>query len=279
MNKSNSLIDFSYDRKIVHSSLSPVIKLAKRCMSRRIIFVLGCQRSGTTLLYMLLSSHPSIYGYNEDELVFSFPRLEIILRRALLRTIKSEYLCFKLPTKTPEIKYFQDEYSHSKILWIIRHPYSVVSSMRSLIVPRSGENWLKTYGRMELKRHSKIFPEINDIDFERIDQITLGAYIYYYKLMTLREYQAKKLNLYIIKFENLVKNTQKILKPILVQIGLGWSKSILFHYEQHRMKSYVGNNIGSRPIDKSRINPKLKLSLEEKEIIKSICNVHIKKYY
>ena len=44
-------------------------------------------------------------------------------------------------------------------------------------------------------------------------------------------------------------------------------------------KQYVGKNIGSRPIDKSRVNPKLNLSLEEMEKIKRICNVHIQKYY
>ena len=274
MNILEAMRNYSNNRKIGHTGLLLLNKLAKRIMSKRIVFILGCQRSGTTLLYMLLSSHPSVFGYNEDELSSDFPRLEIILHRA----IQGRYSCYKLPTKTPELKIIQDEYKHSKILWIIRHPYSVVSSMRSLIMPRTGEDWLKTNGKAELTRHSKIFPEINDMDVENLDEITLGAYIYHYKILTLKKYEEKKLNVLLVKFEDLVNDIKGTLSPLLKNIGLGWEDIILSHHKTHQEKKYVGNNPGSRPVDKSRIKPKLNLSLEEMEKIRRICNVHMQKY-
>jgi len=275
MNILKSMSNYSNNRKISHTGLLLLNNLAKRIISRRIIFIFGCQRSGTTLLYMLLSSHPSVFGYNEDELSMDFPRLEIILHSA----IQGRYSCYKLPTKTPELKIIQDEYKHSKILWIIRHPYSVVSSMRSLIIPRTGENWLKTNGKAELTRHSKMFPEINDMDVENLDEITLGAYIYKFKILAFQKYEEKGLNIFLVKFEDLVSDVYKTLRPIMMGIGLGWDDAILSHHKTHQEKHYVGKNIGSRPVDKSRVNPELNLSLEEMEKIKRICNVYMQKYY
>ena len=254
-------------------------KILTRLISKKIIFILGCQRSGTTLLYMLLSSHPSVIGYNEDELNFLFPGLKTLLHSINYSATQGRFGCYKLPMKTPELKIIQNKYKHSKILWIIRHPYSVVSSMRSLIRPHTGKNWLITNGRIELKQHSKMFPEIADIDIEKLDEITLGAYIYNYKILAFQKYEEKKLNVFLIKFEDLVKDINETLRPILMRIGLGWDDAILSHHKTHQEKHYVGKNIGSRPVDKSRINPKLNLSLEEMEKIKKICNVHMQKYY
>jgi hypothetical protein len=264
-----------YSNKIIHHGKSLTKNIINRLLSKKLIYILGSQRSGTTLLYMLLSSHPLIKGKNEDEVKFTFPRLNILLHN----TKRGKYTCYKLPTKTPELQIIQDQYKHSKILWIIRHPYSVVSSMRSLIMPQTGKNWLITNGYIELKRHSKMFFEINDIDFEKLDEITLGAYIYNYKILAYQKFEEKELNVFLIKFEDLIEDIEKTLRPILKGIGLGWSDSILSHHKKHENKNYVGNNPGSKPVDKSRLNPKLNLSLEEMEKIKRICNVHIQKYY
>ncbi len=273
----NDLKKNIYSNKIINPGILFAKGIFLKSISRRLIFVLGCQRSGTTLLYMLLSSHPLVLGYNEDELGFDSPSFKVLVD-SVKHTRQDKYVCYKIPTKTFELNIFQNKFMHSKILWIIRHPYSVISSMRSLIMPRVGENWLKTFGLIELKRHSKIFPEINEIDLENIDEITLGAYIYKYKIMTLQKYEEKKIIIFPIKFENLIKDIKTTLKPILVQIGLGWHDSILSHHKFHNGKHYIGENIGSSPVDKSRIKPKLNLSLSEMEKIKSICHVHMQKY-
>ena len=253
--------------------------LTEISISKKTIFILGCQRGGTTLLYMLLSSHPSVIGYNEDDLNFSFPGLKALLLNFKVSTTQGKFSCYKLPTKTPELQIIQNDYKHSKILWIIRHPYSVISSMRSLIRPQTGKNWLMTNGRIELKIHSKMFPEINDIDIEKLDEITLGAYIYKFKILTFQKYEKKGLNIFLVKFEDLVGDVYKTLRPIMMGIGLGWDDAILSHHKTHQEKHYVGKNIGSRPVDESRVNPELNLSLEEMEKIKRICNVHMQQYY
>jgi len=279
MNNLNDIKKDIYYNKKINPGILLTKNILARSISKRIIFVLGCQRGGTTLLYMLFSSHPAVIGYNEDDLNFSFPGLMALLDNSKYSATQGRFSCYKLPTKTPELQIIQKEYKHSKILWIVRHPYSVISSMRSLIRPQTGKNWLITNGRLELERHSKMFPEIADIDIENLDEITLGAYIYNYKILAYQKYEEKGLNVFLIKFEDLINDVNETLRPILMRIGLGWSDTILTHHEKHKKKHYVGKNIGSRPIDKSRVNPKLNLSLEEMEKIKRICNVHIQKYY
>jgi hypothetical protein len=275
MNILNDRRNSFYSNRIIHAGKSVTKKIITRLISKKLIFVLGCQRSGTTLLYMLISSHPLVNGNNEDEVNYSFPSLNLTLHHAK----RGKYICYKLPTKTPELKIIQNEYKHSKIFWIVRHPYSVISSMRSLIMPRTGKNWLITIGGMELKRHAVMFPEIVDIDVENLDEISLGAYIYKYKVLTFQKYEERGLNIFLVKFEDLVNDVKETLGPVLMHIGLGWSDSILSHHKKHEGKRYVGKNIGSRPVDKSRVNPKLNLNLEEMEKIKTICGVHMQKYY
>lgn len=234
-----------------------------RLLSSKLIFVLGCQRSGTTLAYMLLTAHPRITGKNENESHFSFPKKGELLINCLLGRLT----CFKLPTKTPKLSLITRKFPLAKILWITRNPLSVVSSMKSLSMNRKGENWLEVCGISELKRHAKLFPEINNIDFEKMDQVALGAYIYRYKMMTRVKYENSRLKTFVINYESLVENPKKTLSTILESIGLSWSERILQHEQVHKGKAY---NIGDRPLDKTRIEPELCLNGKEIEIINHI---------
>ena len=240
-------------------------------LSYKLILVLGCQRSGTTLLYMLITSHPNITGKDESESGFTFPRSPQLLDAL----VKGRMTCYKLPTQTPKLNFIMKRFPFAKILWIKRDPLSVVSSMRSLQISKEGENWIQTCGYDELKRHAVLFFEINNIDFEAIDQISLGAYIYKYKLMTSAKYVKSKLKTYILNYEELLENPKKVLSPILKNIGLMWNDTILRHQETHRGKRYLGGNIGDKALDKQRKTPDLNLDDDEIKRIEDIVKSEI----
>lgn len=237
-----------------------------RVLSYKFILILGCQRSGTTLLYMLLTSHPLVTGRDEKESHFSFPKKGELFSNY----IHGKITCFKLPTKTPELSLIQKKFPFATILWITRKPLSVVSSMKSLTMTKDGNNWLQACGRGELQRHSILFPEINNINFEKINEVELGAYIWKYKNMTCDKYKKSKLKTFVIEYELLVKDPKEALIPILENIGLFWNERLLKYDDVHRDKEYLGGNMGNKPLDKSRIEPKLCLDGKEIEIVNSI---------
>ena len=115
-----------------------------------------------------------------------------------------------------------------------------------------------------------MFPEINNFDFDAIDQISLGAYIYKYKLMTSVKYEKSKLKTFILHYEQLLENPKEILLPILKSIGLMWNDAILRHQETHRGKRYPGGTMGDKALDKQRITPDLNLNANEIKRISEI---------
>lgn len=261
--------------------LNPLKKTASlflnRLFSKKLILILGCQRSGTTLLFMMISSHPDIKGINEDEYPFhKYPYWHDLY----LSWRNRRYICFKLPQITCDLKYIKRNYPRAKIIWIIRHPFSVISSMRTL-KHDNHKNWLnnENSGPVELKNHAKLFSEINKIDLNSIDEITLGSHVWKFKAMTLEKYLDAGLDVHVIKYEDLLENSEKELRNLFYKYKIDFSEQMLHHERHHTGKKYLGNNPGDKPLDKSRINPKLNLTGKEREKVMEICQVQAEKFY
>jgi protein-tyrosine sulfotransferase len=248
---------------------------AAQKMSHRCVLILGCQRSGTTLLYMMLTSHPSIRGKNEDEASYWLPKIGPVLWNLL----RAKYTCYKLPTKTSIPEFILKRFPGTTLLWIIRHPYAVISSMRSLVMNAAGENWLKISAPDEMERLACLFPEIRRLDTKAVDEVTLGAYVWKYKMMALERFRQIGLRPFVLKYEDLVLHPRETLEPVLTGLSLVWKDQVVFYERHHAKKVYCGNNFGNKPLDKTKVNPSLCLNQEEMEKIEAVCGDLIKKYY
>ncbi|MDJ0845040.1 sulfotransferase family protein [Crocosphaera sp.] len=255
-------------------------------LSKKLIPILGCQRSGTTLTFLILTCHPKIKGLDESDYEFSFSNYpwRILFRN----TIKGYYSCFKLPQKVHELSYIIDYYPYSKIIWPVRSCYATISSMKKLIMKKTttNKNWLNSgVGSIrELKTLSTLFSEINDIDIEHLKKtmpVALGAYVWKYKMLALRKYQEQELNIYDFPFEELVDSPEKQLPQLLDFIGVPWDDRVL-HPEQSQEKRekviYAGGTRADRPIDRTRKSPKLSLTQDEIDSINAICGAEMASY-
>ena len=129
-----------------------------RILSSRVIIVLGCQRSGTTLLYMLITAHSKITGKDESESNYDFPKAINLL----VSFWNSKLICYKLPNKTHDLDLIIQRFPSAKVLWIERDPLAFISSMKSLRFNKyNGQNWLEAYGYRVFKRQAILFPEIS----------------------------------------------------------------------------------------------------------------------
>ena len=96
-------------------------------MSKTPILITGCQRSGTTLLNLILDSHPEMMSIDEDKFDYRF--INTYLHAEWL----PQYISFKLPRYAP-ILLFLKSLKDLRIIWSIRDPVDVVWSMVKLQV-------------------------------------------------------------------------------------------------------------------------------------------------
>jgi len=152
--------------------------------------------------------------------------------------------------------------------------------MRSLIINPGGKNWLQTdhCGPSELIRHAELFPEILSLKISELDEITLGAYIWKFKILLADHYKKTGMHIQTIVYEKLLNDPETILKTALNRIGLPWDKNLLAHEQFHKEKKYIGNTMGSNPIMKSKLIQTYNLKKHDYMIINSICHNEMRRY-
>jgi hypothetical protein len=235
-------------------------------IAENLVLVLGCQRSGNTLTYLMLNAHPSIQGIDESDVGYKFPKRNCLKVKGKEETL----IALKFPTQTARIDYVFDYLSSAKIIWPSRNPYAVVSSM--LRWKEQKGNWITVYARDELWQHSFLFPEINDIELGSLDDVSLGAYVWKYKERVLQLCKQSEVATFTFEYESLLDKPRQIMTEIIEFIGLEWDESVLNHQDQYSPgKRYPGGTDGSKALDRSRKNPELCLTERDIEIITHVC--------
>ena len=261
----------SNQKRLIYDAIN--FKFVLPTLSKKLVLILGCQRSGTTLTFLMLNSHPKLTILDETESQFDYLPLNSMFQN----WIEGNFFGCKLPAKVGNIEYINRYFPHVKIVWPIRNPYSVISSMKSLDMGK--DSWINLYGKLEIKSLTSLFPEINDLNIDLLDEASMGAYIWKYKNLAIKKYQERKLNIFPFKYEDLLENPQKIASNLLDFIGLEWNESILEYNRKYKQgKQYAGKTRGDKPLNLDRKKPKLNLSDTEIETIASICNYPMKIY-
>lgn len=243
------------------------LRILSPLISEKLILILGCQRSGNTLSFLMLNTHPKIKGLDETQSRFDFPTTYTMLNHRL----QGYYTCSKLPEKTDRPDYIARNFPNSKILWIVRHPYSVISSMMALT--NKDGSWIQKFAaNNELRRHAALFPEILSLNLEELDDASLGAYVWKYKNLALNLHHQQNLHPFVFKYEDLLENPRQVTQNILEFVGLEWSDNVLNHDAFYTSEQkFAGGTKGSNPLNSSRKTPKLTLTDEQKEKIYNIC--------
>ncbi|VEP16865.1 conserved hypothetical protein [Hyella patelloides LEGE 07179] len=258
-------------RSLLHNISYPPFFYSQ--FAHKLVFIFGCQRSGTTLSYLMLNCHPLIQGIDETDSCYKLPR------PVQLFSLSKQYslLLLKLPNQTFNLEYFVHNLQGIKILWSVRNPYAVISSM--LRWKLKNVSWIKVHAQAELWQHSFLFPEILELDLANLDEVSLGAYIWKYKERTLQLYQQSNLDIFSYKYEELLDDPRLIMSNVLDFMELGWNDNVLCHEQYYQFdRIYPGGTQQKKPLDKSRKQPKLLLSTEEIDLITNICSEEMQPY-
>lgn len=258
------------------------------------ILITGCQRSGTTLLDLILDSHAGIHGI--DELQFRDERLN----EYLLGQQYHPYVLFKLPTYAHAVSAIKS-LPKIKVLWCIRDPRDVVASMMNLRLQLDGAlvSWAAhPYGvDGEIQNCASVLrAHMGDESIDRILQrylqirrlaptqrshvakVYAGALCWRLKQELLTIYDLEKIDYKLVIYEKLIANPKHEIGEILDFLGVPWDDNVLKHDQLHHGRS-VGNTDNERPIDSSNSGKWQKtLKYDDLGIINTLCSGMAQKY-
>lgn len=197
-----------------------------------IILVVGNGRAGTNFLGKTIKSHPEIIGTIEPPVIFqivSAMALDKRKRKYLFPLLKSYYSFARLLVKPKHymdkshpnlwiLKELMGELPNIKVIGIIRDPYQSIASM---VQHKGIKKWFSNWEKYPIPNYFLGINETNLSEYENISLIAKCALRW--KSHNNKMLEMKKLfssNMHIIKYDNLVINTQHELKILQQFIGL-----------------------------------------------------------
>lgn len=234
------------------------------------LFVLGCQRSGTTLLRFLLGSHPQVTAVDE---AVAYPVLAgtTELREALGEQPLRARVAFKIPRLAEQLLEpdVRDEvygtmpqfYGRQRAVFVVRDPRDVVTSMCTLKASAK-QSWIEAYGRALVEHRvqeragfaARYARELELLAARSWPPHLVAAFYWQVKNDALRPYVRAGLPILPVRYELLVADPEPQLRRMFAHLQLTWDPATLRHHEQsHGQLDEGGLAIGgsdpSRPID------------------------------
>jgi len=260
--------------------LQPTVAINHNSANVKNIFIVGCQRSGTTLLGLMLGSHPDITLYDEPE-SYAFESCMCNNKCGCCNWVKNDevtrpeadspYSVYKVPMWTHRIDSIYDRYPNSKFIFLSRNPVAVVSSMKSLRM--SSGTWIEEQAKGEIAAMlsklieldppmgMKLMKQFRYIATEK-GQIEIGTFCWYLKELFYGYF--KPLPIFYVFYENLVENSYETTQQIFNFFDIPWNPGVMKHHLiQEGIK--IGKTDGSRSVDTDSIE-KYKQTLTEEEI-------------
>lgn len=226
-------------------------------MSRR-IFIVGCHRTGTTLMRLILNSHPAIHCFDEWK---SYKALET----GIYESPKNPAIFgFKIPNWTDLIvdsEYHRKFYNNDPIIFMFRDVRDTIASM--LRLPTGNGTWFDGV-RKEIDQkwisdssRSRFFL----LHGEELKKIETLPYKDYRKASLYWRYKTSKyLDMIMlgwpvlpIRYEFLVQIPKPQLALICQFLQIEWDNKLLNHHLVEHDEVYnnyaVGNTLVDRPIE------------------------------
>lgn len=255
----------------------------------RPILITGCQRSGTTLLHLMLSTHAHVHGIDEMEFDGN------CLQKYVTAPDYYPRVSFKLPTYAQALGFIRSLLDVGlRVLWCLRDPRDVIASMLRLQLrlndrqsvpwvshPLGGEREINhtfpvLMGRTKKALHSAMerYKKIQNTPHDSrspADLVFTSALCWRVKHELLPVYDKEGVPYTLVCYEKLIADPEKAIRPVLDFVGLSWDGNVLAHHRFHSGKR-VGDTDAARPVDSTNTGKwKRVLSSRDLSMVSEVC--------
>ena len=227
-------------------------------------FIVGCQRTGTTLLRLILESHPDVFCYDE---LTSYATLQAGVPEALPGV---SLVGFKIPRWTEQLtkKVLLDDgpegpcdnfYRGEKILFLHRDVRDTVASMVKLIAGES--NWCEIWVPRIIEAkcmndvtfRTRYQPEFDLIEKCSRPLIGVAGLYWKYKTESFFVYRDRGFPVLAVSYERLVADSRRSLESVCLHLGIPFHQDLLRHNELRHSELFengltLGNTDPKKPI-------------------------------
>jgi Sulfotransferase family len=218
-------------------------------------FIAGCQRSGTTLVRLILECHPEVFCFDETE------GYKVLMQSHCQPPAGTSLVGFKVPRYTEQFgeplaadfgleETATNLYQSDPILFMLRDVRDTVASMIRL---KSGETcWLEVRGRSILDAkiadpafRAKYEREIAQVEEADNSPAAVGALYWKYKTRAYLDYRERGFPILDVVYKDLVTTPEPVLRRVLSFLRLTWHPAVLEHSRfSHREVAPCGLTVG-----------------------------------
>ena len=242
---------------------------AKNLENKKIIFIIGLPRSGTSLVEQIMSSHSKIYGCGELDYITRLV-VENFYTNGILNKEKLKKLSFSRKEEIAQnyINYVE-KFQSDSLIYTDKAPLNFFwVGIIKILLPNSKIIHCKRNSKDNiLSLYKNDFDDRLNFTYDFKD--LLEFYKEYLKLMNLWKSKLNK-EIYDVEYENIIKNPEAEIKKLLSFCELDYEENCLSFYKNKRPIKTVSSAQARQPLYNKSINSYKNFEIYMKDIFQQI---------
>ncbi len=222
-------------------------------MEKSVFLIMGCQRSGSTLLESIFNAHPDVHVVGEE----NWDAYKYFDTPHALNDFPEPVIGLRIPAATHRIDYAVKAFPQARVLFTMRDPRDVVTSMRKLLFihfdTKKKGSWLEMFGQVEIEACLQHLPQDEALRASWLalckktddqNDARFGALCWALKNRFLPLYQASSLPTEVVRYEQLTSDPEPSLRRLCEFLQLEWNDNLL-HHDQFSSGVWAGTDKGA----------------------------------
>jgi hypothetical protein len=222
-----------------------LLGFTRLALERTPVFIVGLQRSGTTMVMDIFHLHPETEVFDEardSRGFFDFRLRDPQTVRQIIGESRYRFPCFKIIADSHILPSILDGLSHPKVLWMYREPGPNAASrlakfpngtaaIRAVCEDRPGGGWFAEGVTPSMRRTLHGLDRSQFTDFDYACLVWWARNQLYFELDLASDPRVR-----LLRYETLVAQPESTMRALCDWMGMGWSQTSMRFVHARSMK-------------------------------------------